>query len=202
MINFIFIEGVSSAGKTTTTVLLGKRLRSMGHNVDYYIEGDRDNPFDPFCGGYPPEMPREEFIKAHCECWRSFSISKSTRDTVLIVEGTLLHRQANDLIRIYAAPDDIILNYITNLYNIVQHYKPAVFYLSPTDVADSLRRKRECLGLSAPTDEQIAFWENRKRVDLYVLSKLPVKRFIIDIYNDWEPAIEQMARYVTEQSEA
>ncbi|MDR1705349.1 MAG: hypothetical protein LBS19_11785 [Clostridiales bacterium] len=202
MNNFIFIEGVSSAGKTTTTVLLGRRLTSMGYKVNYYIEGDRDNPFDPFCGGYPPEMPCEEFMKAHCEYWKGFIIKESMKDTVLIVEGTLLHRQANDLLRIYAAPDDVILNYIMSLYNIVRHYKPAVFYLSPNNVADSLRRKRECWELPAPTDEQIAFWENRKRVDLYVLNKLPIKQFIIDIVDDWEPAVEQMARYVTEQPEA
>ena len=171
MNKIIFVEGVSGVGKTTTTTQLSVKLRDMGYKLSSYLEGADDNPLDPFGGTYPPVMPISEFTETYLRCWRNFCEARLENDFV-ILDGTLLHHQINDLLREYNASDEIIAKHLSNLLNVIRHLNPIIFYLSASDVGQRLAQARKSRKQSVPTDEQITFWTNRKRVDLYVLDKL------------------------------
>jgi len=192
MTNIIFIEGVSGVGKTTTTTLLYEQCRNKGYNVSCYLEGAPDNPLDPFNGTYPPIMPLSLFSKMYMLCWQDFARNQLKNDFMLILDGTLFHHQINDLIREYDAPDETIANHITALLHVIQHFNPIIFYLSSNDVGQRLQQARKSRGQSVPTKDKIAFWENRKRVDLYALAALSFESYVLNIDNDWDTAIETM----------
>jgi len=196
MNNIVFIEGVSGVGKTTTTALLAKRLESLGYKVKCHLEGANNNPLDPFGGTYPPSMSITEFFETYFQCWQSF-IEIKFECNFMVVDGTLLHHQINDLIREYCASDDMIANYLTSLLNIIQKLNPTIFYFSSNNVGQRLTQARKSRKQSAPTKERIKFWENRKRVDLFVLERLPIKSHIIDVSNGWESIPETIVEYIT-----
>ena len=119
------------------------------------------------------------------------------QETRLIVDGTLLHHQINDLLRYYNAFNGDIVNHFTNLIQIIQPLNPIVIYLRSGDVGKRLRYANESRGKLVPAKEEIAFWENRKQIDLFVLEKLSLKSHIIDIDNGWDLALETMIKYGT-----
>ena len=214
MPNIIFVEGVSGVGKTTTSTLLHEKLQNMGHQAICYLEGAKDNPLDPFNGEYPPEgiplrsrcgkaaghpastrnvregMPLQSFSNTYMECWQNFVEEYSSNTGTFILDGTLFHHQINDLIREYNAPDDIVLSHLSGLLCVIQQFKPIIFYLSASDVARRLRQARESRKQPPATAERIAFWENRKRVDLYVLERLSVDAHIFNVDNGWDAIVE------------
>ncbi len=192
MNNIIFIEGVSGVGKTTTTTLLRDKIRDMGYKTDCCIEGDNDNPLDPFKGTYPPAIPLTAFSEIYLQCWRNFIKSNYEKDSILILDGTLLHHQINDMIREYDASDEVIADHLSKLICVIQQLNPIIFYLSSHDVGQCLAKARKNRSQSIPAKEQIAFWENRKRVDLYILDKLSVESHILNIDKGWEIILETM----------
>ena len=192
MHKIIFIEGVSGVGKTTTSMLLYNELRDMGCKAYCYLEGDKNNPLDPFGGTYPPAVPIAEFTETYQQKWRNFVEGQFARESMLILDGTLFHHQINDLIREYSATDDVIVNHLSSLLHIIQPLNPIVFYLSSNDVGLRLRKARESRKQTTPTAEQIFFWENRKRVDLYAMEKLSVESRVLSIDDDWSAALDMM----------
>jgi len=197
MNNIVFIEGVSGVGKTTTTMLLHDKLRDMGYNVVCYLEGDRDNPLDPFGGTFPPAMPLIEFCETYLQCWQNFMENQFKKDLIYILDGTLFHHPINDLIRGYSASDEAISNKLSNFLQVIQPLNPIVFYLSSSDVGKCLAQARISRKQVMPTEEQIAFWENRKRVDLYVLDRLLIESHIINVDGGWNTIPQTIAEYVT-----
>jgi len=115
----------------------------------------------------------------------------------MIVDGTLFHHQINDLIREYGASDEVIANYLTNLLSVIRRLDPVIFYLSSSNVGQRLVQARKSRKQSTPTSERIKFWENRKRVDLFVLEKLPIKSHILDVDNGWDLIPKTIAQYIT-----
>lgn len=196
MNSIIFIEGVSGVGKTTTAALLCDNLRNKGYKAECHLEGAKDNPLDPFMGSYPPSIPLSVFSETYLQCWQDFKRNRLGQNSILILDGTLLHHQVNDLIREYDASNETILKHLSNLLYVIQPFSPVVFYLSSDDVGHSLAKARKNRKQSVPTEEQIAFWHNRKHVDLYVLDKLPVKSHTLRIDNGWNSMAETMAEYI------
>jgi len=195
MNNIIFIEGVSGVGKTTTTTLLLKELEGMGYKADCFIEGANNNPLDPFEGTYPPVIPITEYIQTYIHCWQNFMEARFKND-FMIIDGTLLHHQINDLIREYSASDEIIANHLASLLHIILPLNPILFYLSSNNVQQRLIQARKSRNQSAPTTERIKFWENRKRVDLYVLEELPIESHILDVNNGWDAIINTIVGHI------
>ena len=196
MHKIIFIEGVSGVGKTTTTALLYEKLRDKGYESSCYLEGASDNPLDPFNGTYPPAMPISSFSETYLRCWLDYAGNQQKNDFILILDGTLFHHQINDLIREYNASDEVIINHLSALLHVIQPFNPIVFYLSSDDVGRRLQLARESRKQSIPTKDKIAFWENRKRVDLHALAALPVKSHIFNVDNGWDTAVETLLKYV------
>ncbi|MCL2095398.1 MAG: hypothetical protein FWH10_00670 [Oscillospiraceae bacterium] len=168
----------------------------MGYKGNCYLEGANDNPLDPFGGKYPPVMSIEEFSEIYLQCWKRFMEAKFDNDFI-IVDGTLLHHQINDLIREYSASDEVIANQLSNLLNIILRLNPIIFYFSSCNVAQRLALACRSRKQSVPTEEQIGFWENRKRVDLYVLERLPIESHILDVDNGWDLILNTIVDYIT-----
>ena len=196
MNKIIFIEGVSGVGKTTTTTLLINKLRGMGYKAFGYLEGANDNPLDPFGGTYPPAMSLTEFTETYLHCWQKFMEAKFDNDFI-IIDGTLLHHQINDMLREYSASHEIIANHLSSLLHVIHPLSPVILYLSSSDVEQRLIQARKSRMQSVPTDEQIKFWEDRKRIDLHVLGRLPVKPHILNVDNDWHTMLDTMIGYIT-----
>jgi len=196
MNNIVFIEGVSGVGKTTATTLLSEKLLSIGYKASHYLEGANNNPLDPYKGAYPPAMPITEFFEAYLQCWQNFMEIKFEND-FMIVDGALLHHQINDLIRGYNASDEVITDYLSGLLRIILPLNPIIFYLSSDNVEQSLIQACKSRNQSTPTREQINFWENRKRVDLYALEKLPVESHILDVSNGWDSISKTIVAQIT-----
>ena len=188
----VFIEGVSGAGKTTTATYLYNRLLKMDYNVKCYLEGDSDNPLDPFEGKFPPPMTSLMFSDTYLKCWENFSKNNRQNGLIYILDGTLFHHQINDLIREYKASDDYIINHLSNILHYIQNFNPIVFYLSSNDVGMRLRLARERRKQSISTDEKIDFWENRKRIDLYALKSLSIESHTLNVDDGWNEAVEIM----------
>jgi len=184
--NIVFIEGVSGVGKTTASTLLYNKIQDMGLNVSCFLEGDDTNPLDPFKGTYPPPVPISLFSEIYMQCWQEFTINQSDNNFILILDGTFFHHQINDLICEYNTTDEFIINHLVNLLEVVQKFKPVVFYLSSSDIAQRLNQACESRKKPIPTDDKIAFWENRKRIDLLALDKLPVESHILNIDGGWD----------------
>ena len=197
MNHLIFVEGVSGVGKTTTTVLLCDKLKNMGYKAVCYLEGDNNNPLDPFNGKYPPPMPLLEFYETYLQCWRNYVKNEIDTDTTLILDGTLLHHQINDLIREYKASDEVIANHFLQLMCVIKPLKPIIIYLSSEDIGYCLLQASISRKQPIPTDAKIAFWEDRKRVDLYVLERLSVESYMIDIDVGWDIVIETMMKCIS-----
>ena len=196
MNNIVFIEGVSGVGKTTTTRLLRDKLLDMGYNAGCHLEGDPDNPLDPFKGTYPPVIPLTVFSETYMQCWQNFMENQFKKDFILILDGTLFHHQINDLIREYDAADEVIANHILKLLEMIQQANPIVFYLFSNDVGKSLIQARISRKQSLPAEERIAYWENRKRVDLYVLERLSAESHAQNIDDGWSAMFETVIKLI------
>ena len=150
-----------------------------------------------FCCNPRNPAPIATFTAVFSDLWRRFADNEHNGYEYVILDGSLLHHQTNDLICNYNASDADILRHLTALLQTVAPLNPIVFYLSSPDVAERLKKARESRGQTAPAKEKIAFWENRKRVDLFALDRLPVESHIIDITNgNWGSAVETMLSHL------
>ena len=195
--SLVFIEGVSGVGKTTTATLLHDKLCAIGYEVNCYLEGASYNPLDPFDGGFPPSMLLSSFSEIYLQRWQDFAQNKA--DSILILDGTFFHHQINDLLHFYNASDEVVTNHLSKLACVIQPFKPIIFYLTSEDVAQRLRQARDSRKQSIATDEKIAFWENRKRVDLHVLKNLSIEAHILNVDDGWDTVVETMAKYIRRQ---
>ena len=192
----VFIEGVSGVGKTTASALICNKFCDLGVTSTCHLEGDCDNPLDPFKGTYPPSISFTAFAETYMSCWRQFAKTKIEQEQILILDGTFLHHQINDLIRNYSASDETIVAYLTGLLQIIQPMNPSIFYLVSRDVGQRLQIARESRGQPIPTDEKIAFWENRKRVDLLVLERLPIHTHVLQVDDGWDMVLQTMVEQI------
>ena len=191
MKQIIFFEGVSGVGKTTMTTHLYNKLHNMRYDVSYFLEGAVDNPLDPFGGTYPPKISINKFKESYYQYWRKFSDSNFD-NKIMITDGTLLHHPINDLIREYKATDDEIVNFIYKLISLIHNANPIIFYLSASNVKERLFQARKSRNQIETTDDRVAFWENRKRVDLKVLKSLLVESHILSIDNGWDSTCKKI----------
>ena len=194
--NIIFIEGVSGVGKTTITAHLCDKLQSIGYKAKCYLEGDCDNPLDPFKGRYPSSKSLSEFCEAYFQYWQNYVKNHSSNSNVLVLDGTLFHHPINDLLRIYNATDEFITSQILSMLSVIQPLYPIVFYLSSDDVGESLRKARINRSQPIASEEKISYWENRKRVDLHVLDRILIKSHIINIDDGWDSICEMITEYL------
>lgn len=111
----------------------------------------------------------------------------------MIFDASFISHMTNDMVRNYNALEDEILNHLEGLLLIVRKLNPIVFYLSSKDVGHRLVMARQSRRQSPPSDEQIAFWKERKQKDINALSKLSVESYIKNISdNNWDSVIDEI----------
>ncbi|MDD4494281.1 MAG: methyltransferase domain-containing protein [Eubacteriales bacterium] len=146
-----------------------------------------------FCYNPANPLPLEKYTKVFSDLWRRFAESEQKGNHYIILDGSFLHHQINDLIRNYNVSEGDIINHLSELLQTVQSLNPIVFYFASQDVGERLSKAWDNRKKSAPTDEDIAYWKNRKEMDLRILLKLPVEAYILDISNeDWDSALDMI----------
>ena len=191
MKQIIFVEDISGVGKTIMTTQLYNDLHTMRYDVSYFLEGAIDNPLDPFGGTYPPKITISEFKESYYKYWHQFS-EKKLENKIMITDGALLHHPINDLIREYNASDDDIANFLHKLLTLIHKTNSIIFYLSTSNMRERLSQARISRNQSETTDERVAFWENRKRIDINVLKSLPVESHMLCIDNGWDSIYKEI----------
>jgi len=148
-----------------------------------------------FCYNPKSTLPLSKYSMVFINLWRRFAENKKTSRNLFIFDGSLLMHQINDLTRNYDATTDQITAYLNLLLETIEHLNPVVFYLSLQDIRGRLTKARQSREQTPPTDEQILFWQKRKKIDLSVLERLPVKSHILDISDDnWDFALDNIVR--------
>ena len=136
----------------------------------------------------------EMFTKIFRNRWLSFLSSDMAKCDYSIFDGAFLAHQISDMLRNYNPSDERVLRHLETLWDIVEPCKPIVFYLESKDVWERILSANTSRGQSIPPKEHTLFWENRKRLDLLALSRLPVESHRFDITDgSWNQAIEAMA---------
>jgi hypothetical protein len=146
-----------------------------------------------FCWKPTKPIPFAEYSRIMETVWRTFAQSTDDLPDYIIFDGSLINHPINDMLRNYNTPLHEISAHIAKLLNAVEMLNPMVFYYNPESVRNSLVNARTSRHERAATEEDIAFWENRNRVDLAVLAKLQIAPHILNIpLGGWDDAFDEM----------
>ena len=110
-----------------------------------------------------------------------------------VFDASLVSHMTNDMMRNYNASPKEIIGHLQSLLRAVDKLNPIVFYLYSGDVRSRLIDARQNRKQAPLTNEQIAFWEKRKQLDLAVLPMLSVESIFLDISdNKWDSAVTEI----------
>lgn len=144
-------------------------------------------------------VPYEMFTRIFFDRWRSFLSSDLSKQDFLIFDGAFLAHQINDLIRNYNPTDDKIIRHLETIWQIIKPYTPVAFYLESQDIWERIRAANINRLQTIPPKEQTPFWENRKRIDVLALDRLPIEFHRFDISDEsWDSAIDTMVMLIQE----
>jgi len=152
-----------------------------------------------FCWKPSHLVPISEYTRVYKSVWEQFAKRENKHPDFLIFGGSLLHHPINDMMRNYGASLDQITHHINTLIEAVNRLRPRVIYLSSENVSEQLHKARINRDEAPPTAEQIAFWEERKRMDLAVMQHLSIPCDVFDIsQGNWDFAMEDVVECVVE----
>lgn len=154
-----------------------------------------------FCYHPAHPQPLAQYTQVFSELWQRFAtVDHAVRDYV-VMDGSLMHHQINDLMCNYGASEDDIVQHLAVLLQAVRSLSPIVFYLSSQNAEKQLTEVWESRGKAAPTAETTAFWLHRKSMDLRVLDRLDVESHHLDVTNnEWDAALDVILQRLTEQT--
>lgn len=115
-----------------------------------------------------------------------------------MLEAVFFQHQIHDLLGHYNAIDHHIEEHIQGIADQITALQPVVIYLTQPSVRDqqvwiSSIRSRPRFA----TEQNIRFMENRKRIELRLLDKLPFPTYIIENANlDWEEVFRNMVEVI------
>lgn len=151
-----------------------------------------------FCYNPVKPLPLVKYTEVFSDLWKRFAKSEQTAWDYVIFDGSFLHHQINDLIRNYSASEEDINKHLTEIVRAVGVLNPNIFYLSPQDVGEQLRKALDNRGKTAPTKRDIDFWQTRKDMDLRVLKRLSVQSYVLDIANNnWDSVPDTILMSIT-----
>ncbi|GMK40398.1 hypothetical protein PCCS19_34540 [Paenibacillus sp. CCS19] len=111
-----------------------------------------------------------------------------------MLEAVFLQHQIHDLLRHYGATDREIEQHIQGIAKQIAAMNPVLIYLKQPSVREqqvwisSVRSKP-----NFATEDHIRFMENRKRIELGLLDRLPCPTYPIENANrDWEQVFREM----------
>lgn len=154
-----------------------------------------------FC--YRPQhpVPVATYQRVFMARWQRFADDVDAATDYHIFDGSLLHHQANDLLRNYDLAEDAIADHLLGLLQIVQPLRPALLYLTTRDVPGRLAAARQARGQSVATAQEVAFWQRRGQIDAYALARMPVEVHIFDVSDGGRgQAVDEMVGLLMRES--
>lgn len=135
----ILIEGLPGAGKSTSTVHIGKILQQ--HNVDCRFFREADNPHPIDCVDFEIKGLAERMVPL----WAKFVNDAIQGSTVTIIESRLWQ---NTALFMYMSEVDVeeILNFHQRVWKVLAPLSPALLYLDQDNTDIALRRMRATRG--------------------------------------------------------
>ena len=156
---------------------------------------------------YDGRVPAEKFMELHQKRWKVFCERAHQEADVNIFECAYFQNSICELMGIHMQPEEKLCEYLLSLMNIVEKLNPVLIYLTQPDIKETISRvakerispdkaimkdwidmvidwvensKYGKINNLKGLDGTIRFFEDRKRVELSVLEKLPIKKYIIN----------------------
>ena len=143
-----------------------------------------------------------EFTRVYKSVWDSFTKNTNSEYEYLLFDGSLFHHPINDLMRNYNISKEQAISHVKSLIEVVIPLNPLVVYLSSENVAERLKKARECRKQSSPSDEYIQFWKERKQMDLAVMQQISKPYDIHDVSQEnWDSLIDTIVTHILETPE-
>ncbi|QKS44847.1 hypothetical protein HUB94_10820 [Paenibacillus cellulosilyticus] len=150
------------------------------------------------CWTDSPPASQSEFTCSIQQHWTRFAELKSDAEDVYVLEAVFLQHQIHDLLRHYQATDHQIEHHIREIANQITAMNPVLIYLTQPSVREqqtwiaSVRSKPRFA-----SEQNIKFMENRKRIELELLDKLPFPTYTIDNKDhNWEDVFRRMIKAI------
>ena len=151
-----------------------------------------------FCYHPAHPQPLAQYTQVFSELWQRFATADHAAQDFVVMDGSLMHHQINDLMCNYDASEDDMVWHLAELIQTVRSLNPIVFYLSSQNADNQLVKAWKSRGKAEPTAEMIAFWLNRKETDLRVLNRLVVESHHLDITNnEWDAVLDVILQRLT-----
>ncbi|MDQ8738700.1 hypothetical protein [Paenibacillus sp. LHD-38] len=150
------------------------------------------------CWTDSPVAALSEFTYSIQRHWARFAELASNSDEVYVLEAVFFQHQIHDLLGHYQAIDHHIEEHIQGIADQIAALQPVVIYLTQPSVRDqqvwiSSIRSRPHFA----TEQNIRLMENRKRIELRLLDKLPFLTYTIENVNlDWEEVFSNMVEAI------
>lgn len=150
------------------------------------------------CWTKSPVASMAEYTFSIQQQWARFAELASNSETVFVLEAVFLQHQIHDLLRHYKATDSEIELHIRGIAEQIAALNPVLIYLTQPSVREqqvwisSVRSKPNWA-----TEDNIRFMENRKRIELGLLDRLPFSAYTIENADlDWEQVFRAMVGLV------
>jgi len=128
----IFVEGTCGSGKSRTSQLIQLCLQHAGHTAEWIAEDQADHPLKRGAGSDP--LHDSHNLRAQLIAnWETLLERTDASETILVMDGALMHMAAGWLMLCGLSPGEIVLT-VTRLAEMSRQAKPVVVYLRPADV--------------------------------------------------------------------
>jgi len=131
----IIVEGLTGSGKSIMAHFIGRQLQAHGIPAAWVHEGELDHPV-PVA---EPEPDTASFQETMLERWRTFTSQAQASDTVTVIEASFFNNLFETLFT-ENVPQPQILSFAGQIQAIIRPLKPALLYLTQTDVARALEQ--------------------------------------------------------------
>lgn len=152
-----------------------------------------------FCFSSKPIVSFDTFKKVFYKRFEKYVTKMITKGKITIFESVLLQHQIHDINRLYPhIKEDEVIEYLKMIANILRPLNPVLFYISQKSVKESLKNTAVVRSQSKwSTEENIAYYEKRKLLELNVIRNLPFKSIILDNtdYN-WDKRLEDVLNII------
>ena len=138
---------------------------------------------------YHPSKPvsLETYSEIFTAVWRSFAARLDIyEEDFLLFDGSLLHHPINDMLRNYRVTEAQARRHVTALLAALGSVPRQILYIQTEDIPVQLAKAHAERGQPAPTREEAAFWETRRRYDSFVLSGLSEHCVFLDPAQGWD----------------
>ncbi|MHB8129718.1 MAG: P-loop NTPase family protein [Mobilitalea sp.] len=171
---------------------------------------------------YDNRVGLETFVDLHKKKWTSFSKQAMAVDEFTVFECAFLQNHINELLLFHCSSEKEIEDYLLELIHTVKGLNPVMVYLNQPNVYETIRRVSDArfnekgekdwmervipylenspygkLHKQKGFEGMVAYFEERKRIELAVIKKLPIETHIIDNpdYN-WDKVWEEVQKII------